>query len=116
MNIFLVLSLVSASLFLFYGFHCLFSKEMIVEFNRYRLGNYRRLTGTLEVAGALGQIVGFWVSPVGLLASGGLALLMICGLWARWRIKDPWFTFIPAISLALINGLLFWIEFSKMNS
>lgn len=115
MTIFLALNLVSASLFLFYGLHCLSSEKMVAEFNRYGLAKYRRLTGTLEVAGALGQITGFWVPPVGLLASGGLALLMICGVWARWRIKDPWTAFIPAVSLGFINGSLFWSTLQKIG-
>ena len=115
MTIFLALNLVSASLFLFYGLHCLSSQKMVAEFNRYELAEYRRLTGTLEVVGALGQIVGIWISPVGLLASGGLALLMICGFWARWRIKDPWTAFIPAVSLGVINGFLFLGMLQKMG-
>ena len=23
-------------------------------------------------------------------AAAGLFVLMLCGLWARWRIRDPW--------------------------
>lgn len=83
---------------------------MVVEFERYRLAKYRVLTGFLEMAGALGQLIGFWIPSVGVAASGGLALLMICGLWTRWRIRDPWVSSLPAFILLLLNSYLFWME------
>jgi hypothetical protein len=28
---------------------------------------------------------------------------MICGLWARWRIRDAWYAMLPAFVLAVLN-------------
>jgi hypothetical protein len=28
---------------------------------------------------------------------------MLCGLWARWRIRDAWTAMLPALVLAVIN-------------
>ena len=66
--------LVSSTLFLFYGIACLSFEGMKRDFERFGLSRFRTLTGTLEVLGALGLIVGqFWPTLVPLRA-GGLAL------------------------------------------
>jgi len=114
LNLFLGLNLLSAGLFLFYGLHCLFSEKMISEFSRYGLSQYRSFVGALEILGALGQLLGFWVPELGLFASTGLALLMLCGVWARWRIKDPFTAFLPAVVLGLVNGILVWLVWKKV--
>ena len=36
-------------------------------------------------------------------AAAGLVLLMICGLWARWRVRDPWYAMAPAFVLGVVN-------------
>ena len=50
----------SVLLFLYYGVDCLFSDGMVVEFERYGLSRFRRLTGSVEVLGAVGLAVGLW--------------------------------------------------------
>ena len=98
-----LLAAVSAAAFLFYGLACLFSCKLVAEFERYRLARFRVLVGSLEVAGALGLIAGWWFPPLQLAAAAGLVLLMLCGLWARWRIRDPWYVMLPAAILAMVN-------------
>ena len=110
LNFIMAVKLLSALTFLTYGFLCLFSKKMVGEFERYRLAQFRVLTGVLEITGALGQLGGFWVPSLGTAASGGLALLMICGLWTRWRIRDSWGSALPAFILFLLNSYLVWME------
>jgi len=106
----LSLKLLSGFTFLAYGTLCLFSRKMVFEFERYRLTKFRVLIGFLEVAGALGQLIGFWIPLLGTAASGGLALLMICGLWARWRIQDPFSASLPALIYIFINSYLVWLD------
>lgn len=79
---------------------------MVVEFERYGLKKFRLLTGSLEVLGALGQLASFWIPALLPISSGGLACLMACGVWTRWRIRDPWLAFLPAVILMLINAFL----------
>jgi len=110
LNFIFVVKLLSALTFLTYGLLCLFSKKMVVEFERYRLAKFRVLTGFLEIAGAFGQLGGFWIPSLGVAASGGLALLMICGLWTRWRIRDSWVASLPAFILLLLNSYIVWME------
>ena len=94
---------VSAALFLVYGFLCLFSNGMQEEFSRYGLSRFRRLTGALEVLGGAGLLVGLLVPTIMLVASGGLALLMLLGVIARIRVRDPLLEMLPAIVLLAMN-------------
>ena len=98
-----ILIAISAAAFLFYGLACLFSAKLVAEFERYRLARWRVVVGSLEVAGALGLIAGWWFAPLQTAAAAGLFALMICGLWARWRIRDPWYAMLPAFVLAVMN-------------
>jgi hypothetical protein len=95
--------LVSAVLFLVYGLLCLFSNGMEEEFARYGLSRFRRLTGGLEVLGGAGLLVGLLVPEILLVASGGLALLMLLGVVARVRVRDPLFEMLPALVLLVMN-------------
>lgn len=97
------LTALSAAAFLFYGLACLLSPKLVAEFERYRLARFRPLVGSLEVAGALGLVAGWWFPPLRIAAAGGLFVLMLCGLWARWRIRDPWPVMLPALVLAAVN-------------
>ena len=94
---------ISAAAFLFYGLACLFSSRLVAEFERYRLARFRVLVGSLEAAGAFGLLAGWWWPPLQVAAAAGLFLLMLCGLWARWRIRDPWYAMLPAALLAVVN-------------
>jgi len=99
--------LVSAVLFLVYGLLCLFSDGMEEEFTRYGLSRFRRLTGALEVLGGAGLLVGLLVTEIMLLASGGLALLMVLGVIARVRVRDPLLEMLPALVLLVMNVFIF---------
>jgi hypothetical protein len=98
-----ILAAISAAAFFFYGMACLLSSKLVAEFERYRLSRFRPLVGTLEVAGALGLVAGWWFPPLQIAAAAGLFVLMLCGLWARWRIRDPLPAMLPAFVLALTN-------------
>lgn len=98
-----VLEAVSIAAFLFYGSACLLSAKLVAEFERYRLARWRVLVGSLEIAGAVGLLAGQVFPPLKIAASAGLFLLMLCGLWARWRIRDPWYALVPAFVLGVMN-------------
>ena len=102
-NFLLVLCALS---FLVYGLSCLHSPHMVIEFRRYGLAKYRRLTGILQLAAALGLCLGMLLPKIGGLAAAGLALQMACGLGVRVRIGDPWFKCLPAATYMLLCGWL----------
>ncbi len=83
--------------FFVYGMGCLVSDRMVAEFERYGLARWRRPTGLLEVAGALGLAVGYFVPIVGTMAAAGLSLLMIGAIATRIRIRDSLAATLPAI-------------------
>lgn len=86
-----------------YGAACFFSTNLKLEFERYRLPKLRKLTGALEIAGAVGLFVGFFYDPIRILSAGCLALLMTFAILARFRINDSFWAMLPAIFLLLVN-------------
>jgi hypothetical protein len=106
--------LVSAVLFLVYGLLCLFSGSMKVEFERFGLSRYRRLTGALEVLGGVGLIVGLRVPEVLLVASAGLAALMLLGVIARVRVHDPLLETLPAAVLMVANVFIVVVAWERV--
>jgi hypothetical protein len=102
-----ILTALSVGLFLFYGIACLFFDGMVEEFKRYGLSRYRRLTGVLEVLGALGLVAGYVLPGVTMLASAGLTVLMLLGTATRIRVRDSPLQTLPAFVLMLVNAFLF---------
>ncbi len=102
-----ILTILSIGLFLFYGFACLFFDGMVEEFERYGLSRYRRLTGSLEILGAVGLMAGYVLPGVTLLASAGLAILMLLGTATRIRVRDTPMQTLPAVVLLLVNAFIF---------
>lgn len=94
---------ISIAAFLFYGLLCLFSQKTEIEFKRYGLPGFRKLTGALEVAGAVGLIVGYFYPPLTFFSALGLVVLMFMGMMVRIKIRDPWIALLPAFTLFLLN-------------
>lgn len=97
---------VSMLAFLGYGLACLFSDHMADEFERFGLARMRRLTGALEVLGALGLGAGYVLPVIGVAAAAGLALLMLLGVATRVRVGDSLADSLPALVLFALNGML----------
>ncbi len=102
----------SSLAFLSYGALCLTNLSMESEFKRFGLEHLRTLTGSLEVLGGIGLLVGLrW--PFALrFSSAGLMLLMIAGLAVRIRAGDGWILSLQAFALMLLNG---YILFKSLN-
>lgn len=99
-----ILIIMSASIFIFYGLLCLLTGHMKLEFKRYGLSQFRTLTGVLELLGGIGLVVGHYVyEPILILSSAGLSLLMLLGTIVRLKTKDPLLEILPAFGLMLIN-------------
>lgn len=102
--------------FFFYGWHCVLSASMVVEFERYGLARFRILTGSLEVAGALGLLVGYFYPPMTLAASLGLSVLMLLGVATRIRIGDSLVQMLPAFLLMVVNGYVFFAALKRTGA
>ncbi len=97
------LKALSMLLFLYYGLSVLVSNAMVKEFERFRLSRFRKLTGSLEVLGSVGLMLGYFLPQLVVVASGGLTLLMVLGVAARYRVGSSVVDALPALLLALIN-------------
>lgn len=105
MHLFMYVSeAISAICFGWYGLACFFSASMVAEFDRWRVPTLRILTGGLQVAAALGILLGHvFYRPILLFSAGGLAAMMFFALLARIRIRDKVMNAIPAFLLMLLN-------------
>jgi hypothetical protein len=108
MNLVLNLALIlfSAVSFLGFGAACLSSSRMKLEFERYRLGRWRPLIGTLQLIAAISLLVGFSEPLLGQSAAAGLSLMMLTGVVVRIRIHDTFLQMLPAIAYCLLNAYL----------
>ena len=79
---------------------------MVAEFQRYRIPQFRVLTGGLQVLAAVGLLAGLVMPFLGGIAAAGLALQMACGLGVRIKIGDAWHRCLPAAGYMLVCGTL----------
>ncbi len=101
------LVLFSTLSFLFFGISCFFTEQMRTEFIRYGLSDHLKLTGALQILGALGLGLGYIYLPyLGIVSAAGLSLLMLFGFGVRLRIKDSFIQSAPSIIYALLNAYI----------
>ncbi len=104
----------SSIAFIYFGINCFYSKFIISEFIRYNLTKYRKLTGFLQLIGAVGLLIGLYFYPlVLLLAAIGLSILMLAGFMVRLKIKDNFVKSSPAFTFAVINIIIAFKTFIK---
>ena len=102
-----ILTCASAALFLVYGVLCLASLSMVADFSRFGLDSLRLPTGFLEVSGGAGLLVGLRWHLALVLASAGLALLMLIAFCVRLRMRDSFAESLPSALLMLVNLYIF---------
>jgi uncharacterized membrane protein YphA (DoxX/SURF4 family) len=111
MNLSLPLAIFSSVSFIVYGVSYFFTPHMKTEFKRFGLEKFGGLTAILEIVGAIGLLVGLVYTPILLISSGGLALLMCLGVVTRIRVKDSVLVSLPAFLFMVLNGYIFYINF-----
>lgn len=115
MSVLTALTFFSAISFVFFGLGCFIFPRMKTEFIRYGLAKYRNSVGTLQLFGAFGLIIGhYYSSLLSIVASLGLALLMVLGLGVRLKIKDSFSQSTPAFIYALINIYIAFVQFNYL--
>lgn len=98
---------ISCLSFFFFGLLCFFSPRLVLEFERYGLKNFRVYIGLLQVAGAMGLLIGLKNKMILLLSSLGLSLLMFCAFVVRIQINDPIHLILPSLLFAFLNLFIF---------
>lgn len=100
--------------FLGYGILYFIGTHMKQEFIRFQLEKLGLVVVVLEILGAVGLLVGFWFyKPLLMLASGGLAVLMLLGLIVRLRLKDSLWVSLPALFYLVLNAYIFYTGSSQ---
>ena len=104
----------SSLAFFYFGISCFYSEFIVSEFIRYGLQQFRKLTGLLQIMGAMGLLIGLYFSPLTLLLSAlGLGLLMLAGFIVRLKIRDNFLKSSPAFTFAAINLFIAFQTYSK---
>lgn len=102
--------------FLGYSISYFVSSHMKSEFERFGLKKFGITVIFLEILGALGLLTGLLCTPILLISSGGLALLMMLGLITRVRLKDRLSVSFPAIFYMFLNSCIFYLGISQMKA
>ena len=111
-----ILIFFSAISFFVYSFHSFFSSRMILEFSRWNLGNLRVLVASFQMLGGIGLLLGIYYNWLLCLTSFLLTLMMITAIIVRIKIKDSFFLTLPAIVYALLNFIICYTSFLKINT
>lgn len=83
---------------------------MADEFHRFGLKDWqRKLTGTLQIAGAIGLLAGFIYPILGFLAAAGFTSMMLVAFIIRIKIRDSFAQASPSLFFMLIN---IWLTLS----
>ena len=107
MNIIQICSIVSSVSFFAYVLHYFKSPKMKTEFKRFGLEKFGLAIIILQLFGSAGLIVGLKYSPLLIISSLGLAILMIAGFVVRLKSKDGIFLSLPALFFAGLNTYIF---------
>lgn len=102
----ITLVIFSAISFLGFGSACIGASNMKREFKRYQLEAWRPLIGVLQLTAAAGLLAGLSQPWVGRAAAGGLAMMMLAGVFVRIRIKDRVPQMMPALFYLAVNAYL----------
>jgi len=103
-----ILILISSISFIVYGVAYFTSAHMKNEFRRFGLEKLGLLIAVLELAGAIGLILGFRLKSILLISSGGLAILMFLGVLVRLKIRDSFWVSSPALFYMMLNSYIFY--------
>lgn len=76
------------------------------EFERYGLDKFRGLIGVLQLLGGSGLLLGLVWHLILVIASGGLALLMLIGFLVRVKMKDGFLQSMPSFIFMLVNAYI----------
>jgi hypothetical protein len=86
---------------------------MVIEFKRFGIPQFLKLTGSLQVLGGLALLIGPWILPIlAFIGATGLFVLMFMGFLVRLKIKDSFLRSAPAFIFALLNAYISYAFFT----
>ena len=114
MSILEISILISSISFYLYVIAYFVSPHMKEEFKRFNLEKLGLLIIVLEILGATGLIVGLFFTPILLISSLGLALLMFFAFIVRIKLKDDIGVSLPSFFYMGLNAYIFWLALQSM--
>lgn len=115
MNLLSACVLISSLSFFAYALSYFRHPHMKNEFKRFGLEKTGLTIVLLEIAGALGSLVGLKFNVLLLISSLGLALLMLAGVLVRIKLKDSIKITLPAFFFLVLNAYIFWQALNLLN-
>lgn len=110
-----IFTLISSLSFFAYAFFYFNTPHMKNEFKRFGLEKIGLTIVLLEIAGALGLLVGLKFYFILMISSFGLALLMLAGLIVRIKLKDSIWISLPAFFYMVLNTYIFCTSINLMK-
>tara|TARA_E500000331_G_scaffold246368_1_gene236819 strand:+ start:553 stop:891 length:339 start_codon:yes stop_codon:yes gene_type:complete len=107
MDIYYILIYLSAFSFLYYSINSIFSKRLILEFERWGYKKYRYIIAIFQFLASVGFIVGMYYSLLISIVSFLLFIMMVVAIYTRVKVKDSLFEILPAFFYALLNLVIF---------
>ena len=101
--------LFSSLSFIGYAISYFTSSHMKNEFERFKLEKLGIFVIFFEILGAFGLLVGLIFTPILLVSSGGLAVLMLLGLITRIKLKDSLVASSPAMAYMVLNAYIVYL-------
>jgi putative oxidoreductase len=112
----IIVQVVLGLLFVSIGSMTVAGRKMFVEnFRRFGYPQWFRVgTGSLEVLGGIGLLIGIWLPWLAALASAGLTLVMLGAFLTEVRTREPWQKIVLPIvlgALAIVVTVSYWPTF-----
>ena len=112
----IIVQVVLGLLFVAIGSMTVAGRQMFVDnFRRFGYPQwFRVVTGSLEILGGIGLLIGIWLPWLAALASAGLALVMLGAISTHLRIREPLQkVFLPLVmgALAILVAVNYWPTF-----
>ena len=100
----IIIQVVLGLLFVGIGSMTIAGRKMFVEnFRRFGYPQWFRIvTGSLEVLGGIGLLIGIWLPWLAALASAGLTLVMLGAVFTQVRTRESW----QKVAFPLLVGML----------
>lgn len=76
--------------------------------------NHARLLGSLQLAGAVGVLVGLFIAPIGVAASAGLLLYYLGAMGAHVKVKHGARQVLFPLPLVLLSAAALWLRVATM--
>ena len=112
----IIIQVVLGLLFVGIGSMTIAGRKMFVEnFRRFGYPQWFRIvTGSLEVLGGLGLLIGIWLPWLAALASTGLTLVMLGAVFTQVRTRESWQKIVfPLVvgALVVVVAVNYWSTF-----